>query len=123
MKVAINRCYGGFDISGEAMEMLLNRKGIAYEKTPSKVSFGGKESDFWKSGQVGKDDAYLSSYEFTENRADPDLIFVIETLGEKADGFCSDIAIVEIPDDLNGNWYVAEYDGLEHIAERHRTWS
>ena len=27
----------------------------------------------------------------------------------------------EIPDDVN--WYIAEYDGIEHIAERHRTWS
>ena len=123
MKVAINRCHGGFGISEQAMEMLLNRKGILYEKTPAKHTFGGKESDFWKSGQVGNDDAYLSPYDFTDNRADADLIFVIETLGEQANGFCAEIGIVEIPDDLNGNWYVAEYDGLEHIAERHRTWS
>jgi len=27
---------------------------------------------------------------------------------------------VEVPDDVD--WYVEEYDGLEHIAERHRTW-
>ena len=21
------------------------------------------------------------------------------------------------------NWYIEEYDGMEHVAERHRTWS
>jgi len=31
------------------------------------------------------------------------------------------LKIVEVPDDAN--WYIAEYDGLEHVAERHRTWS
>ncbi len=28
--------------------------------------------------------------------------------------------IVEIPDDVD--WEVMEYDGMEHIAEKHRTW-
>jgi hypothetical protein len=28
---------------------------------------------------------------------------------------------VDIPDDVN--WYIEEYDGNEHVAERHRTWS
>jgi hypothetical protein len=28
--------------------------------------------------------------------------------------------VVEIPDDVN--WQVEEYDGMEHIAEKHRTW-
>ena len=37
------------------------------------------------------------------------------------DGVYSDLKVVEIPDDIN--WYIEEYDGLEHVAERHRTWS
>jgi len=28
---------------------------------------------------------------------------------------------VEIPDDVK--WHIHEYDGLEHVAEDHRTWS
>lgn len=35
MKVAINRCFGGFGISDEAFEKLLQRKGIAFEKEES----------------------------------------------------------------------------------------
>lgn len=55
-------------------------------------------------------------------RNDPDLIRAIELVGsENSTGFCSDIKIVEIPDDVD--WVIQEYDGLEWVAERHRTWS
>lgn len=37
-----------------------------------------------------------------------------------ADGTYADLKVVEIPDDVD--WYIEEYDGLEHVAERHRTW-
>lgn len=30
------------------------------------------------------------------------------------------IKIVDIPDDVE--WELCEYDGIEHIAEKHRTW-
>jgi len=121
MKVAINRCFGGFGLSDEAFEKLLERKGIAFEKeTDANHSWG---SSYYKEGMCGEEDGYLSYYEFCENRSDPDLIAVIEELGEQANGFAAEIVIVDIPDDLNGNWYIHEYDGLEHVAERHRTWS
>jgi hypothetical protein len=29
--------------------------------------------------------------------------------------------VIEIPDDVE--WEVEEYDGLEWVAEKHRTWS
>jgi hypothetical protein len=55
------------------------------------------------------------------DRADPDLIRVVEELGEEASGRFAELHIVEIPD---GTAYsIDEYDGLEHVAETHRTWS
>ena len=36
-KVAINRCFGGFGISDEAFELLLTRKGYAFDKVVSEV--------------------------------------------------------------------------------------
>jgi hypothetical protein len=41
--------------------------------------------------------------------------------GVNLDGQFSELKIVEVPDDVN--WYIEEYDGMEHVAERHRTWS
>jgi hypothetical protein len=54
-------------------------------------------------------------------RADPLLVQVVEELGEFADGRHAELKIVEIPDDVK--WQIDEYDGLEWVAEKHRTWS
>jgi hypothetical protein len=54
-------------------------------------------------------------------RNDPHLIRVIEELQEKAGARYSKLKIVEVPDDIK--WHISEYDGWEHVAEDHRTWS
>jgi len=53
-------------------------------------------------------------------RDDPQLIQVVEEMGEAAGGKCAELRVVEIPD--NVLWLIEEYDGLEHVAEKHRTW-
>jgi hypothetical protein len=59
-------------------------------------------------------------YERDIERDDPALVQAVQELGEVANGRFADLAIVDIPDDID--WSIEEYDGLEHIAERHRTW-
>ena len=55
-------------------------------------------------------------------RDDPRLVALVEKLGSEAvSGDDADLDIVEIPDDVK--WQIEEYDGLEHVAEVHRTWS
>jgi hypothetical protein len=54
-------------------------------------------------------------------RNDPVLVQVVEEMGDKANGRYAKLAVVEIPDDVD--YTVEEYDGMEHIAEAHRTWS
>lgn len=56
-----------------------------------------------------------------EDRSDPVLIKVVEELGEKANGRCAELSVVEIPDGVD--WEISEYDGMEYIAEKHRTWA
>lgn len=55
-----------------------------------------------------------------EDRADALLVRVVEELGEAANGAHAKLAVVEIPDGTD--YEISEYDGLEHIAEKHRTW-
>lgn len=59
-------------------------------------------------------------YSFDILRDDPALIQVIEELGTKANGDCAALDIVEIPDGVQ--WHIQEYDGVEWVAEDHRTW-
>lgn len=91
MKIAINKCYGGFGLSEKAYEFL------------------GLE---W--------DGYGTDYCSYEKRTDPKLIECIETLGAEANKYYANIKIVEIPDDVD--WEIEEYDGIEWVAEKHRTW-
>jgi hypothetical protein len=121
MKVAINRCFGGFGISNIAFEKLLERKGIAFNKVPAKYPIRGNDSDYYRVDADPDGEDYISEYDIFDNRADPDLIAVIEELGKDSWGWASELAIVEIPDDVK--WHIHEYDGLEHVAEDHRTWS
>jgi hypothetical protein len=119
MKVVINTDFGGFGLSKEAFERLLQRKGIEFEVVESKA-FGFERESFYHKGHAGDDEFYLSDYDFYGNRADEDLVAVVETLGGAANGSCANLKVVEIPDGIE--WFVNEYDGMEHIAEAHRTW-
>lgn len=56
-----------------------------------------------------------------EDRTDAKLIQVVEELGKEADGWCAELKIIEIPDDVK--WEIDEYDGLESVHEVHRSWS
>lgn len=61
-------------------------------------------------------------YDFgREDRADPKLVACVEALGEAASGELSELAVVEIPDGVD--YTIEEYDGIEWVAEKHRTWS
>ncbi len=92
MKIVINNCYGGFGLSDTAITLYNRLSG-----TPS-----------------------ISECEPEPERDDPYLIQVVEMLGELASRQSSKLEIVVIPDDVK--WHIVEYDGMEHVAENHRTW-
>ena len=60
----------------------------------------------------------ISDYDIP--RDDEHLVAIVDEMGANADGRFSYLRIVEVPDDAN--WYIEEYDGMEWVAERHRTW-
>jgi len=93
MKVVINKCYGGFGLSQVEQDRYFEIKGVP------------KPDDFW-AGDISRDD--------------PALVQVVEEIPrEKGYSFAS-LKVVEIPDDVE--WEIQEYDGMEWVAEKHRTW-
>jgi hypothetical protein len=103
MKVVINTCYGGFGLSREAQDLYC---------ALMEINPGDWRPTF---------EFYTDFHEHKLKRDDPVLIAVIEYLGEDAAGKCSTLTIVDVPDDVQ--WHIHEYDGWEHVAENHRTWS
>lgn len=118
MKLAVNKCYGGFDLSDKAHERLIEL-GISYFE--SFDSMPKKDRDLYvvnsQSEGFGK---YYSNFWDYKNRTNPLLIQVIEELGKEASGKFGKIRIVEIPDDVQ--WEIDEYDGFETVHEIHRSW-
>ncbi len=55
-----------------------------------------------------------------DQRTDPALVACVEKLGEAANGAHAKLTVVEIPDDVE--WEISAYDGIETVAEVHRTW-
>ena len=91
--VVINTCYGGFGLSVRACKEYCKLAGI-------------QEKDFYDR-DVARDDPYL--------------VKIVKELGMSANGDHANLKIVEIPGDVS--WHISEYDGAEHVAEDHRTWS
>lgn len=105
MKVVINRCYGGFSLSPKAVKRL--------------AELQGRECHFLTPEEDVIYYAHLLDNR-SKDRADPLLVRVVEELGDEANGFCANLGIVEIPDDVE--YEVEEYDGSEWVSEKHRRW-
>jgi len=53
-------------------------------------------------------------------RDDSTLIHIVETLGKESFGDHSELYVITIPDGVV--WQIEDYDGMEHVAEKHRVW-
>jgi hypothetical protein len=123
MKVVINRCYGGFGLSNTALIYLIEKKGWKVTEIDETGFPEDESAPIQKLPKTSyRDETYwLAVWHEKWVRCHPDLIDVVEKLGKQANGFLSDLRVVEIPDDVE--WEIKEYDGLEWVSEKHRTWT
>jgi len=119
-KVVINTDWGGFGLSEKAWESFLTRKGVEWE-TEETETFSIKGKSYYRKGHLGDSEHYLAEWSMCTDRADPDLVAVVEELLEEADGTYAALKVVEVPDGVE--WFIDERDGCEWVAEKHRTWS
>ena len=146
MKIVINKCFGGFGISDTAYEKLIEwgvplRKYEEQTRNPETGLFlpqpanDGEvifDRELTLLGESSASDVYhkykghtrvMQRYWETwlsNQRSHPMLLRAVKELGEAANGHCAKLEIVEIPDGVD--YAIDEYDGMEHIAEKHRTW-
>jgi hypothetical protein len=88
------------------------------ELPPEQDNWQAMSMDERQASNKAWDEISISYYDIPRN--DPDLVAVVESIGDAANGPCAKLRVVEIPDGTE--WTVEEYDGNEHVAEAHRTW-
>ena len=99
VKIVINTTWGGFGLSNIGDIAYLERSGLIIHGVTS-----------WPSD--------YSDWDISRN--DPVLVQLIEEDAELYGDRGSRLRVIEIPDDVD--WEISDYDGREHIAEKHRTW-
>lgn len=145
MKVVINKCYGGFGLSEAAYQKLiewgvpvrayakeergddglykdqpLNDGEVIFDRELTPVGEDSFNDIYHKyKGKSRFSTRYWDSWT-RDSRTHPLILRVVEELGEKASGEYAKLSVVEIPDGIE--YEIGEYDGIEHIAEKHRTW-
>ena len=141
MKVVINSKHGGFRLSDEAILRYAELKGLKvwveqdakfkflthHWTVPPEERMSFPENAVWATLSMDERQALNKKYgsqqiyERDLERDDPILVQVVEELGDRCRTQVSAPKVVEIPDDVE--WTIEEYDGLEWVAEVHRTWS
>jgi hypothetical protein len=113
--IVINRCHGGFGLSWDAQIAYLERAGIAYTLIDRE-----SRDDTRRFGQEIKLTTGRPWYDTEIARDDPILVGLVREMGKEVNNNFSDLKVVKIPG--NVEWTIDEYDGLEWVAEKHRTW-
>lgn len=137
MKVVINRCYGGFGLSVLAKKKLFDMKdphmkfvtwkeyhGTANGESKFSTLSKEKEAEMLEQPIRGNGiilDDHDDYKDRMAGRSCPLLVKIVEKLGKKASSRLADLHVVEIPDGIE--WEIDEYDGIESIDEKHRSWS
>lgn len=80
--------------------------------------FGGFGLSAEAKAELQKTGEDLGQYDM--RRDDPRLVAVVEALGPNANGEFANLQVIEVPGDVE--WEIDEYDGLESIHEKHRSW-
>ena len=128
-KIVINRCYGGFGLSEvgkqrvEALSKTLKLRTDEREALAEWAMRCKEQQINLNDPDINFHDRFWSDEFVSDHRLPrdlPALVQAVEELGAEANGCYAELAIVEIPDDVE--WEIAEYDGLEHVAEVHRKW-
>ena len=140
MKIIINNCYGGFSLSPKAQVEFLKRKGKkAFFYKQTKYIHNDKKEEYVRL-TVREASSASFTYTLTKDlgkvveklpddnniwfngrdieRNNPDLIAIVEEMGNDASGSCANLKIVKIPDDVE--WEIDEYDGNEWVSEKHK---
>lgn len=114
MRVLICDKHGGFGLSRKAF---LRLREMDCQAALDEPDYGER----WDDGSGPRTKGFGESFGRDVGRDDPLLLAVFDEMGQDAAGRFCHLKAVDIPDGTP--WEIEEYDGVEWIAEKHRTWT
>lgn len=144
MKVVLNRSYGGFDLSPEAIRLYARYAGKPVYFYEHIKYLRRDHYDEWRkisdTEKLDRNTTYLISVydegvsfrkipknfdyfdEHCIERTDENLIKVVEELGQKSFGMHSYLEVFDLPDDAFIDTHIESDDGIETIHKNHEYW-
>jgi len=145
-EIVINRCWGRFNLSHEAIMLyaklsgfklypfveIREKEGKKWSPTTDKyrpyVNELSKDNPydliFYTKKPLNKDGSYDNNSWFGDDdieRDDLNLIKVVKKLKEESYNSLSELKIVKIP--FNIKWTIEDYDGMESVEEEHKSYT
>ena len=116
-KIVINKCYGGFSLTARGTKKYLKERGVEFRSKPSRFGLEPDDQDF----EIKKNGTWEGFWYNDISRDDSVLVALVEKFGNDISTSCSSLEVVKIPNKTK--WQIDEYDGIEWVAEKHRTWA
>jgi len=113
--IVINCQHGGYGLSRDTEIAWLERNKIPYHTIPRDDRHS---NDRW-GPHIIVNQRHWSGNDIP--RDDPVLVQLVRELGPACWGEHARLKVVRIPADVS--WIIEEYDGMECVAEDHRTWN
>jgi len=112
-KIVINKSYEQFCVSHKAF---LRLRELGQREALQEVDLGA----YWPAASTPQEPKFNQCGKLIP-RDDQMLSQVVEELGVAANGYCAELKVVAIPDDVR--WEIRSVDGQEQVSEVHRTWA
>ena len=144
MKVVLNRSYGGFGLSPEAIKLYAKYANINVYFYEQVKYLRRDQYDEWRKVpddvELDKSGSYIITlhdlgysfrnipadlYPFIDNdidRTDENLIRVVEELGSKSFGKYAHLEIFDLPNEAFVDTHIESEDGIETIHKNHEYW-
>lgn len=116
--ICINTCYGGFGLSNEATELYMTKTGRVPFYSDTRHGCTTYATTPFVDNRASEGTYFFDSY---IKRDDPILIEIVEQLGDKANGSCAELKIIQVPTGVD--WEIHDYDGMKSVREKSRSWS
>ena len=138
-EIVINKCWGGFGLSSKAV-LELKKSGCPHITERDEEEYFKCDRGSWKeifkniSWEKYKEQSrgfldiakaengkLLMDGHSDDNRTCRMLVRVVKKLKSDADGEHASLKVVNIPNGVK--WGIHEYDGMETVEEKHRSWA